>query len=146
MWTTDASAVALLSKVLARAHNLQKVTLWGSEALFKAYPDFGLGSSASVHTVILGGDVAPLPALARAFPHVHQLIFVGGGACVPEWAFASPSVDPQALSAWRESDRRGANKGRRFQKDRDELELCFRVASGKQCEFGAEYVVSGVRR
>ena len=42
--------------------------------------------------------------------------------------------------------KRGANKGRRFQKVRDELELCFRVASGKQCEFGAEYVVSGVRR
>ena len=103
VWTTDASAVALLSNVLARAHNLQKVTLWGSEALFKAYPDFGLGSSASIRTLILGGDVAPLPALARAFPHVRQLIFVGGGACVPEWAFASPSVDPHALSAWRES-------------------------------------------
>ena len=42
--------------------------------------------------------------------------------------------------------KRGANKGRRFQKVRDELELCFRVASGKQCEFGEEYVVSGVRR
>ncbi|CDO71512.1 hypothetical protein BN946_scf184910.g11 [Trametes cinnabarina] len=31
---------------------------------------------------------------------------------------------------------RGANKGRRFQKVRDEVELCFRVASGKSCEFG----------
>ncbi|PIL27405.1 hypothetical protein GSI_10553 [Ganoderma sinense ZZ0214-1] len=103
VWTTDASAVALLSNVLARANNLQKLTLWGSEALFKAYPDFGLGSSASIHALILGGDVAPLPALARAFPHVRQLIFIGGGACVPEWAFASPSVDPQALDAWRES-------------------------------------------
>ncbi|KAI1798330.1 hypothetical protein LXA43DRAFT_23558 [Ganoderma leucocontextum] len=103
VWTTDASAVALLSNVLARAHNLQKLTLWGTEALFTAYPDFGLGSSPSIHTIVLGGDVAPLPALARAFPHVRQLIFVGGGACVPEWAFASPSVDPQALSAWRDS-------------------------------------------
>ncbi|PIL29241.1 hypothetical protein GSI_09290 [Ganoderma sinense ZZ0214-1] len=34
--------------------------------------------------------------------------------------------------------KRGANKGRRFQKVRDELELCFRVASGKKCDFGAE--------
>ncbi|TBU59815.1 zinc finger dihydrouridine synthase [Dichomitus squalens] len=34
--------------------------------------------------------------------------------------------------------KRGANKGRRFQKVRDEVELCFRVASGKQCDFGAE--------
>ncbi|KAI0357848.1 zinc finger dihydrouridine synthase [Trametes cingulata] len=33
---------------------------------------------------------------------------------------------------------RGANKGRRFQKVRDEVELCFRVASGKECEFGSE--------
>ncbi|KAH9847034.1 zinc finger dihydrouridine synthase [Lenzites betulinus] len=33
---------------------------------------------------------------------------------------------------------RGANKGRRFQKVRDDLELCFKVASGRQCEFGSE--------
>ncbi|OSD00670.1 zinc finger dihydrouridine synthase [Trametes coccinea BRFM310] len=33
---------------------------------------------------------------------------------------------------------RGANKGRRFQKVRDEVELCFRIASGKDCEFGDE--------
>ncbi|KAI0340341.1 zinc finger dihydrouridine synthase [Trametopsis cervina] len=33
-------------------------------------------------------------------------------------------------------NKRGANKGRRFQKVRDELELCWRVASGKICEFG----------
>ncbi|KAI0364512.1 zinc finger dihydrouridine synthase [Pilatotrama ljubarskyi] len=33
---------------------------------------------------------------------------------------------------------RGANKGRRFQKVRDEVELCFRVANGQQCEFGNE--------
>lgn len=38
-------------------------------------------------------------------------------------------------------NKRGANKGRRFQKVRDELELCFRIASGKQCEFGSECVV-----
>ena len=103
VWTIDASAIALLCNVLTRAPNLQKVTLWGSEALFNAYPDFGLGSSTSVHTLVLGGDIAPLPALARAFPHVRQLVFVGGGACIPEWAFASPSVDPRALSAWRDS-------------------------------------------
>ncbi|KAI0643930.1 zinc finger dihydrouridine synthase [Trametes meyenii] len=33
---------------------------------------------------------------------------------------------------------RGANKGRRFQKVRDEVELCFRIAGGKDCEFGNE--------
>lgn len=44
---------------------------------------------------------------------------------------------------WSKEDRknkRGANKGRRFQKVRDELELCWRVAVGKNCEFGAECV------
>lgn len=35
-------------------------------------------------------------------------------------------------------NKRGANKARRFQKVRDELELCWRVASGKLCEFGEE--------
>ncbi|KIJ16316.1 hypothetical protein PAXINDRAFT_168462 [Paxillus involutus ATCC 200175] len=33
---------------------------------------------------------------------------------------------------------RGANKGRRFGKVRDELELCWRVANGATCEHGAE--------
>ncbi|KZP04589.1 zinc finger dihydrouridine synthase [Athelia psychrophila] len=35
-------------------------------------------------------------------------------------------------------DRRGANKGRRFVKARDDLELCWRVACGSMCEFGDE--------
>lgn len=45
---------------------------------------------------------------------------------------------------WSKDDRknkRGANKGRRFQKVKDDLELCWRVAVGKDCEFGAEYVL-----
>ncbi|KAI0088312.1 zinc finger dihydrouridine synthase [Irpex rosettiformis] len=33
-------------------------------------------------------------------------------------------------------NKRGANKGRRWQKVRDDVELCWRVASGKICEFG----------
>lgn len=36
-------------------------------------------------------------------------------------------------------NKRGANKGRRFQKVRDEVELCWRIASGQSCEFGSEY-------
>ena len=34
---------------------------------------------------------------------------------------------------------RGQNKGRRFGKVRDELELCWRVGNGVLCEFGEEY-------
>jgi len=34
--------------------------------------------------------------------------------------------------------RRGQNKGRRFQKVRDELDLCWKVAAGETCEFGSE--------
>ncbi|KIM92414.1 hypothetical protein PILCRDRAFT_810469 [Piloderma croceum F 1598] len=33
---------------------------------------------------------------------------------------------------------RGANKGRKFGKVRDDLELCWRIASGSICEFGEE--------
>ncbi|KAF8639202.1 hypothetical protein AX17_001688 [Amanita inopinata Kibby_2008] len=33
---------------------------------------------------------------------------------------------------------RGANKGRKFGKVRDELDLCWKVASGSTCEFGSE--------
>ena len=32
--------------------------------------------------------------------------------------------------------RSGANKGRRFGKMRDEVELCWKIAIGKDCEFG----------
>lgn len=35
--------------------------------------------------------------------------------------------------------RRGQNKGRRFQKMRDDLDLCWKVAAGETCEFGSEY-------
>jgi tRNA-dihydrouridine synthase 3 len=33
---------------------------------------------------------------------------------------------------------KGANKGRRWAKVHDELNLCWRVAAGRACEFGAE--------
>jgi tRNA-dihydrouridine synthase 3 len=33
---------------------------------------------------------------------------------------------------------RGQNKARKFGKVRDELDLCWRVANGTTCEFGAE--------
>ncbi|KAJ7594364.1 zinc finger dihydrouridine synthase [Mycena floridula] len=35
-------------------------------------------------------------------------------------------------------DRQGSNKGRRFGKIRDELDLCWKIAKGSTCEFGAE--------
>ena len=61
----------------------------------------------------------------------------------------TPADDGRAASGgsrkkWSKEERknkRGANKGRRFQKIRDELELCWRIAVGKPCEFGAECVL-----
>ena len=41
---------------------------------------------------------------------------------------------------------RGANKGRRFGKVRDELELCWRVANGTLCEQGSQYVLLHLTR
>ncbi|KAI0365984.1 hypothetical protein BV20DRAFT_693543 [Pilatotrama ljubarskyi] len=113
-WTVDASAVALLSTVIARARNLQKLTLWGSDALFAAYPDFGASTStsistgaSSIRTLVLGGDVPPLPMLARAFPHVRELEFVAaGGSCAPDWAIFAAANDTlsaahtNSLGAW----------------------------------------------
>lgn len=99
----DTSAVALLSSVLERAHSLQKLTLWGSDALFTAHPTFALGSSPSIHTLTLGGDVASLPALALAFPHIRTLEFISGGACPPDWAFFGPDSNPEALAPWKKS-------------------------------------------
>ena len=33
-------------------------------------------------------------------------------------------------------NKRGANKGRRFQKVKDDLDLCWKIARGNVCEFG----------
>ncbi|KAL7284280.1 hypothetical protein ACG7TL_001563 [Trametes sanguinea] len=103
MWTVDPSAAALLSTVIARARNLQKLTLWGSDALFAAYPDFGVNSSPSIRTLVLGGDVPSLPVLAQAFPSVRTLEFVPGGAsCAPDWAIftANQVNDTMSLGEW----------------------------------------------
>jgi hypothetical protein len=35
---------------------------------------------------------------------------------------------------------RGANKGRRFVKTKDSIDLCWRVANGSECEYGPESV------
>ncbi|KAH9919441.1 uncharacterized protein BXZ73DRAFT_104915 [Epithele typhae] len=95
------SAVSLLSAVLARAHSLQRLTLWGSDALFTADPDFAQGSSPSIETLVLGGDIAPLPVLAKAFPNVRELIFLGvNGSCAPNWAFFQPDANSDALGPW----------------------------------------------
>ncbi|GLB39772.1 putative catalyzes the synthesis of dihydrouridine, a modified base found in the D-loop of most tRNAs [Lyophyllum shimeji] len=42
------------------------------------------------------------------------------------------------MSKEQKKAQRGANKGRRFGKVRDELDLCWRVANGAICEYGAE--------
>jgi tRNA-dihydrouridine synthase 3 len=41
------------------------------------------------------------------------------------------------MSKEQKKARRGQNKARRFGKVRDELELCWRVAAGKTCDFGS---------
>lgn len=50
-----------------------------------------------------------------------------------------------------EKKKKGANKGRRWQKVHDDLNLCWRLAAGQQCPFGAEYassffLIGGIRR
>jgi tRNA-dihydrouridine synthase 3 len=42
------------------------------------------------------------------------------------------------LSKEQKKAQRGANKGRRFGKVRDDLDLCWRIAVGAVCEFGEE--------
>ncbi|KAH8083352.1 zinc finger dihydrouridine synthase [Cristinia sonorae] len=47
---------------------------------------------------------------------------------------------PQRRKPTREEkkSKKGQNKGRRFQKVRDDFELCWKIATGKDCEFGTE--------
>ena len=50
------------------------------------------------------------------------------------------------LSKEEKKAQRGANKGRKFGKVRDDLELCWRIAGGGICEFGDESVDSPLRQ
>ena len=43
------------------------------------------------------------------------------------------------LTKEQKKTQRGANKGRKFGKVRDELDLCWKVANGSVCEFGEGY-------
>ncbi|KAJ2971166.1 hypothetical protein NUW54_g12561 [Trametes sanguinea] len=63
-----------------------------------------------------------------------------GAEGVEEGAKKLSGAQRKKLAKEERKKHRGANKGRRFQKVRDEVELCFRIASGKDCEFGDEYV------
>lgn len=50
------------------------------------------------------------------------------------------------LTKEEKKQRSGANKGRRFGKVRDELDLCWKVAIGKTCEYGEQCVKWKLRR
>ena len=51
---------------------------------------------------------------------------------------APPPGKRQRLSKQEKKKRTGVNRGRRFGKMKDELELCWKVARGEACEFGSE--------
>ncbi|KAI0915601.1 hypothetical protein AcV5_003780 [Taiwanofungus camphoratus] len=100
-WIVDASCVALLTEVMSKAIYLQKITVWGFDALFTAYPPIvdALASLPFLRSVCLGGDIPSIPTLARAFPNISSLQLVdGGGSCGPDWDMQSttsswPSLD-----------------------------------------------------
>lgn len=100
-WIVDASCVALLTEVMSKAIYLQKITVWGFDALFTAHPPIvdALASLPFLRSVCLGGDIPSIPTLARAFPNISSLQLVdGGGSCGPDWDMQSttsswPSLD-----------------------------------------------------
>ena len=49
-----------------------------------------------------------------------------------------PPGKRQKISKEEKKKRTGANKARRFAKMKDQLELCWKVAVGNECEFGKE--------
>ncbi|TFK29500.1 zinc finger dihydrouridine synthase [Coprinopsis marcescibilis] len=51
---------------------------------------------------------------------------------------AGQGLSKRALAREQKKSQRGANKARRFGKVRDEVDLCWRVANGAVCEYGAE--------
>lgn len=52
--------------------------------------------------------------------------------------------NPSQRRKWSKEEkkkRQGANKGRRFGKTRDTVELCWKIANGSMCDFGDGYVL-----
>lgn len=77
--------------------------------------------------------------------HVNGRPDVNGNGNGAEEGKRLSGAQRKKLAKEERKNKRGANKGRRFQKVRDEVELCFRVAGGMQCDFGAECVLGCVR-
>lgn len=72
--------------------------------------------------------------------NVHGRPDANGAGNAEEGGKRLSGAQRKKLAKEERKNKRGANKGRRFQKVRDEVELCYRVASGKQCDFGQECV------
>ena len=64
----------------------------------------------------------------------------GSSASVDYRSNVNPGGGRQKKTKAEKKAQRGQNKGRRFGKTRDDLDLCWRIANGAVCEFGAEYV------
>ncbi|KAL6300638.1 hypothetical protein BKA93DRAFT_920867, partial [Sparassis latifolia] len=89
--------------VIARASRLNEITLWGADALFVAHPSIidALKGLPALRTVTLGGALPPLPALARAFPHLRTLHLVDGGSCAPrDSALATDDAHTPVTAGW----------------------------------------------
>ncbi|KAH9940695.1 hypothetical protein B0H21DRAFT_572493 [Amylocystis lapponica] len=101
-WVVDTACVTLLTALLARAVHLQKVTIWGMDALFSAHPPIAdaLAGLPYLRSACLGGDVPALPTLAHALPRVTALQFIeGGGSCGLDWG------EQTSADAWPRLDR-----------------------------------------
>ncbi|RDX44564.1 zinc finger dihydrouridine synthase [Lentinus brumalis] len=88
---------------------------------------------------VLPREVPDDDAAEGSTSHVNGRPDAGaGGDGAEEGGKRLSGAQRKKLAKEERKNKRGANKGRRFQKVRDEVELCFRVASGTQCDFGEE--------
>ena len=91
---------------------------------------------------ILANDPQPLPdddAAEGSSSHVNGR--KGENGADHEDARDQTGPRRKKWSKEEKKNKRGANKGRRFQRMRDDVELCWKVASGRSCEFGDAYVL-----
>ncbi|EMD37135.1 hypothetical protein CERSUDRAFT_137621 [Gelatoporia subvermispora B] len=83
-------------------------------------------------------DIPDDDAAEGGSSHVNGRSESGDSPDAPEGPKKLSGAQRRKMSKEERKNKRGANKGRRFQKVRDEVELCWKVAIGKTCEFGAE--------
>lgn len=100
----------------------------GTAPLKQEYAQFNLITyvfNKKIHRFLIRAEPRPLPDDDAVEGNIHH-------------AGVNDKDSRRRPNKEQRKEKRGANKGRRWVKQRDDLDLCWRLANGSLCEFGEE--------